>query len=200
MHPEMGAEKCKWLTGPSLMHNYSPAEPQAHHSPIPTTRASADGAATLHQRKHVTPRAWTLCHASGAGMLWGKKMKGQVTWISALKILNGDTGTQSQTLFSVLTPKSHLDASPSVLLLVLLHLMEGRPHQSFHRLSPFISQAPYLHTWLEKDCISQNTWSVLPWYLRVAFKNRCCKHRAAPALTLVPDACQAAAQSKLYPA
>jgi len=62
------------------------------------------------------------------------------------------------------------------------------------------SCGPLTFTHNRKKTISQKAWSVLPWYLRVAFNNRCCKQRDAPALTLVAEACQAAALSKLYPA
>lgn len=73
---EMRAEKCKWVTGPGLMHDHSPAEPQAHHPPTLTQQlSSADAAATLHQEKHVTVTAWTLCHTFRAGMLRGKGRK-----------------------------------------------------------------------------------------------------------------------------
>lgn len=134
-------------------------------------------------------------------MLWGeKKVMASNMNFPIKKSVNSDNGTRIQTLYSALTPKSHLHVSLPVFLLVLLHLTEGRPHQLFHQLSPFILQAPYLHTQLEKDCISQKAWSVLPQYLQVAFNNRCCKHRAALTLTLVPEARQAAALSKLYPA
>lgn len=72
---ELRSEKCKWLTGPGLMHNHSPAEPQAHHPPTLTRQLSSDGAATLHQEEHVTVTAWTLCRTSRAGMLRGKGKK-----------------------------------------------------------------------------------------------------------------------------
>lgn len=72
----MRTEKCKWLTGPGLMHNHSPAEPQAHHPATLTPQlSSADAAATLHQEKQVTVTAWTLCHSSRAGMLKEKERK-----------------------------------------------------------------------------------------------------------------------------
>lgn len=114
MNTETGAEKCKWLTGPSSTCKCSPAEPRADHAltahpPRPRCDSSVQLMfSALHWGKHGTLRAWTFCSASRVGMLQRGRKKGKVTWISQLKSLNSDTGTQSQALFSALIPKNLL--------------------------------------------------------------------------------------------